>query len=192
MSNSEIFRNKGSIFGAAIIYLMVLVMIIQTIFTGNTKSTLLTIGIGALAALKFYLILQRPLLEISDEGIKIVNPLWTYTIGWRDIIAIETKFTMSVQVGTQVIYAWAAPAPGRYHSRKVHLSELRGMDIANQSSIRFGESPRSDSGVAAYIARSRWKKFPEGYLEFGKVLNVHAIYLGVIATIITLAGLIIH
>jgi hypothetical protein len=148
--------------------------------------------VGSLVALFFYLILHRPQVEIAEDGIKIVNQLWSYNIGWCDISAIETRYTMSVEVKGEIIHAWAAPAPGRYHARKIHPSEVKGMDIASQSTVRFGESPRSDSGVAAFLARSRWKKFPEGYIEFGKVLNVHAIYLGAIATIITMAGLIIH
>ena len=192
MTNSEVFRSKSSVVAAAIAYCIIMIMVFQTIFTGEIGQAFLTIGIGSFIALGFYLILHRPLLEITDQGIKIVNPLWSYSIGWRDISAIETKYTMSVQVGERVIYAWAAPAPSRYHARKIHPSEVRGLGIANQSSLRFGESPRSDSGVAAHLARSRWKQFPEGHIEFRKVFNIHAIYLGAIAIAIAIVGLFIH
>lgn len=167
-------------------------MVFQTIFTGEIRDAFLTIGLGSLAALFFYLILHRPLVEIADDGIKIINPLWSYQIGWRDISAIETRYTMSVEVNGEIIHAWAAPAPGRYHARKIHPSEVKGMDIASQSTVRFGESPRSDSGVAAFLARSRWKKFPEGNREFRKTFNTSAIYLAALAVAISLAGLLIH
>jgi hypothetical protein len=192
VTNSEIFRSKSSAIAAAIAYSVISIMIFQTIFTGEIRQAFLTIGLGSLVALFFYLILHRPLLEIADDGIKIVNPLWSYNIGWRDISAIETRYTMSVQARGGVIYAWAAPAPGRYHARKIHPSEVRGMDIASQSTVRFGESPRSDSGVAAYLARSRWKKFPEGNREFSKVFNTSAIILAAIAVAISVIGLLIH
>jgi hypothetical protein len=192
VTNSEIFRSKSSAIAAAIAYSVISIMIFQTIFTGEIRQAFLTIGLGSLVALFFYLILHRPLLEIADDGIKIVNPLWSYNIGWRDISAIETRYTMSVQARGEVIYAWAAPAPGRYHARKIHPSEVRGMDIASQSTVRFGESPRSDSGVAAYLARSRWKKFPEGNREFSKVFNTSAIILAAIAVAISVVGLLIH
>jgi hypothetical protein len=167
-------------------------MVFQTIFMGEIRDAFLTLGVGSLVALFFYLILHRPQVEIADDGIKIVNPLWSYNIGWCDISAIETRYTMSVEVKGEIIHAWAAPAPGRYHARKIHPSEVKGMDIASQSTVRFGESPRSDSGVAAFLARSRWKKFPEGQREFSKVFNTAAIYLAVLAVAISLVGLLIH
>jgi hypothetical protein len=167
-------------------------MVVQTIFAGGIGQILIAVGIGTLVALGFYLILHRPFLEIADDGVKIVNPLWSYNIGWRDITDIEARYTMSIQTRGEVIYAWAAPAPGRYHIRKIHPSEVRGMDIANQSSARFGESPRSDSGVATHLCRLRWKKFPEGNREFSRTFNYLALYISAIAVAISVLGLIIH
>ena len=60
------------------------------------------------------------------------------------------------------IFAWAAPAPGRYHARSVHPSEVRGMNVGAEGIIRPGESPRSDSGVAKHLVLTRLEKFRHG------------------------------
>jgi hypothetical protein len=51
------------------------------------------------------------------------------------------------------IRIWCAQTPGRYHSRTVHSSEIRGLHIDGY--IRPGESPRTDSGVVTYLLRTR-------------------------------------
>jgi hypothetical protein len=192
VTNSEIFRSKSSVIAAFIMYCIVLVMVFQTIFSSAFGDALLVAGIGGLIAYGFYLVLHRPRVEIGDEGIDIINPVWSYAIGWSDVQAIETRYTMSIQIADEIIYAWAAPAPGRYHSRKVHPSDIRGMDLADTKSIRFGESPRSDSGVAAHLARTRWKNFPDASREFRKVLNHRGLFIIALCTAISAIGLIVH
>jgi hypothetical protein len=105
------------------------------------------------------LILHRPKVELFDEGIRITNPFDQITVGWQLVESIEAKYTMSIQVADKVIYAWAAPAPGRYHSRTIHPSEIKGMDIGADGVIRPGDSPRTHSGAAAYLANLRFKSF---------------------------------
>jgi hypothetical protein len=81
-------------------------------------------------------------------------------IGWQDVEQIDTRYTMSIKthgegVGTKQIYAFAAPSPGRYHSRSIHQSELRGLNIQSTGSIQVGQSPSSHSGVASAIANQK-------------------------------------
>jgi len=96
---------------------------------------------------------------IFDEGITITNPLRETTIGWDQVQEISAKFSMYITVGGEKIYAWAAQAPGRYHSRTVHATEIRGLQIPDTNSMRAGESPRSHSGVAVALARIRLGAF---------------------------------
>ena len=66
---------------------------------------------------------------------------------------------MYISVDGEKINAWAAQAPGRYHSRTVHATEIRGLQIPDTNSMRAGESPRSHSGVAVALARIRLDAF---------------------------------
>jgi hypothetical protein len=66
---------------------------------------------------------------------------------------------MYIQVAGKKIYAWAAQAPGRYHSRTVHASEVRGLKIPDLYNMRPGESPRTHSGQALALARIRFEAF---------------------------------
>jgi hypothetical protein len=144
---------------AGIIYLMLTVTFIQTLFTGELQNILATAAWSIFIGNCFYLVIHRPSIEIFDEGIKITNPIFTHEWGWNEVDEIETKYAFAVQSGERLTYSFAAPAPGRYHARTVHESELRGMRIAEVGSIRPGDSPRSHSGVAAYLARNRLENF---------------------------------
>jgi hypothetical protein len=86
------------------------------------------------------------------------------------------------------IQAFAAPAPGRYHSRTIHQSEMRGLNLKESNVIRAGDSPRTNSGAAAAIARSRIDQFQrfqtKSTLEYGFQLNFSAVIIN--ATIFTI------
>jgi hypothetical protein len=127
--------------------------------------------VGILGA---YLSFIKPSVVLFDEGIKIVNPTKEITASWDRIDEIETKYSMSITVDGKTIYAWAAPAPSRRHSKAMHKSDFtpRGSDHP----VRIGDSPRSDSGACAYIARLRRKEFitqgaaPLGIFHVGNTL----------------------
>ena len=134
-------------------------MVVQTFFTSGLHASLVAATWGSFSATLVYIILHRPKVELFDEGIRITNPFDQITVGWQRVESIDAKYTMSIQVGDKVIYAWAAPAPGRYHSRTIHPSEIRGMDIGIDGLIRPGDSPRTHSGAAAYLSIMRLKSF---------------------------------
>jgi len=159
MNNLVIFRPRTVWLSAGVTAVIVLSLVAQTIATRGIKGDLVAIAWGTFILSSAYLLFIHPKVEIFDEGIRITNPLQKITVGWQRVETIEARYTMSIQVGGKVIYAWAAPAPSRYHSRGVHPTEVRGMDIGFNGEIRAGESPRSDSGQASYIAKLRLKAF---------------------------------
>ena len=134
-------------------------MVIQTFFTSDFHGCVVAAIWGCLAATVFYLVLHRPQVELFDEGIRITNPLEQITVGWQDVESVDAKYTMSISVAGKTFYAWAAPAPGRHHRRTIHPSEIKGMDIGVDGLIRPGDSPRTHSGAAAYLAIMRLKSF---------------------------------
>jgi hypothetical protein len=116
---------------------------------------------GVFTSAIFYLIFIHPKVVFFDEGILIINPLHSFKIGWHEVQEIDARYTMYVIHSTtgKKIHAFAAQAPGRYHSRTVHPNEVKGMRVGESGMIRAGESPRSSSGVATAIARSRFDQF---------------------------------
>lgn len=155
---------------------------------------------GALICLIGYQIFIHPKVVFFDEAIEIVNPFTRHLIGWQDVDQIDTRYTMSIKtigeaVRNRKIHAFAAPAPGRYHSRSIHQSELRGLNIQEAGSIQVGQSPRSHSGVASVIANQRFNDFRkinqpllvQYQFEFNKtalVVNLTLLILGTLFLII--------
>jgi hypothetical protein len=159
MNNLVTFRPRTVWLYAGIVAVIVFSLVVQTIATQGIKADLVVIAWGTFILSGTYLLFVHPKVEIFDEGITITNPLQKITVGWQRVETIDAKYTMSIQVGGKVIYAWAAPAPSRYHSRSVHTADIKGMDIGFEGEIRAGESPRSQSGQASYIAKLRLKEF---------------------------------
>jgi hypothetical protein len=119
---------------------------------------------GVFVASIFFQIFLYPRIHFFDEGVEIINPLSRHLIGWHEVESIDARYTMSIMTQSDRgkngrVHAFAAPAPGRYHSRSIHQSELRGLNLGDSGTIRSGESPRTQSGIAAAIARGRLKEF---------------------------------
>jgi hypothetical protein len=136
----------------------------------------IVVGLGS------WLLFLRPKVVVFDEGITIVNPMTTITIGWAEVDAIETKYTMSVQRDDHVIHAWAAPAPGRHHRRSVDPGEMKGIGHAGHEIIRPGDDPETLSGSAAAIARRRWSAFAHSNAT-SAAYRKHTDYSGVIIVV---------
>jgi len=157
MTNIEKFRPGSAIASGWVLILFFAGFIIQTAVYGGdlliTTTFCFAGGIGS------YLLFLKPYVVIFNEGIKIVNPTKEILVGWDLVEEIETKYSMSIRVGGETFYAWAAPAPSRRHSRGLHATDLLpGSDTPR----RLGDSPRSDSGVCAHIAKLRRKEFAGG------------------------------
>jgi hypothetical protein len=133
--------------------------ILQSFVTANISDIVLTLVATAIIGAFIYLVMHRPMLEIGDEGVIITNPLSKKFLAWGDVIEIETQYALTFYTANRKISSWAALAPGRYHQRTVHPNEVKGLIPRDTTLIRAGDSPRTDSGAAAYIARLRWEQF---------------------------------
>jgi hypothetical protein len=110
-----------------------------------------------------HLIFIRPKLVVGDEGVLVVNPFRSYLLKWNVVVDIDTRFALTFVLGSRRISAWAATAPGRYHGRTVHPSELKGLHLGGREHIQPGDSPRTSSGQAAAICRARLDQFRAGH-----------------------------
>jgi hypothetical protein len=158
------YRPRSSYFFAGTIYILCAGISAQSFFSESYRGIATTISWSLLISYIFHLSFIRPKVTFFDEGITITNPLREITVGWDRVQEISARYSMYIQVDGEKIYAWAAQAPGRYHSRNIHSSELRGLNIPDPLNIRAGESPRTHSGVAVAIARRRREAFIAGNL----------------------------
>jgi len=123
-----------------------------------------------------YLIFIRPKIEIFDEGVVVTNPFTAFAIGWHKVVDIDVRYSLTIVTPAKRISAWAAVAPGRYHARTVHASELKGYRLSNQVQIRPGESPRTSSGEAAQLCRLRFEAFdPETTNKMETQIRINAV-----------------
>lgn len=187
MSNAERFRSRSAIATAFVAFGMLVLFAVEEWLTASAADFFRAACILAVVGEIIYLIFLRPSLILSDECARIINPFSEHVIGWQDIESIEARYSMSFEtVGGDRIYAWAASAPGRYHSRKIHPADIKGMGLTNV--IRVGESPRTDSGVAAHLARLKLK-------EFGETANFPRSYkrniAGIVVLIVSIAAAVI-
>lgn len=164
MNNRELFRPTSSyVFGYLGFFFISLLVYVNFLDYGFSSGIVAAIW-GALVCAFFYQLFLHPAVIFYDEGLEIINPLSRHRIGWHDVEDIETRYTMSIITHDRKgkkgkIQAFAAPAPGRYHSRTIHQSEMRGLNLKESNIIRAGDSPRTSSGAAAAIARSKLDQF---------------------------------
>jgi hypothetical protein len=202
VNNPQIFRPKsGYIFAGMVLWIVATMLYLQIIDYGFNFGLIVASIWGALVCLICYQIFIHPKVVFFDEGVEIVNPFTHYLIGWQDVEQIDTRYTMSIKttgesVGLKKIYAFAAPAPGRYHSRSIHQSELRGLNIQGAGSIQAGQSPRSHSGVASAIANQKIVAFQRldrpQLVQYRYQFNRKALWLNLILFIAGTLLLIIH
>lgn len=157
MSSPEVFRPRSGYVLFGIVAVMSAMTAGPSVPTYGLEGALPALLIAATVTYAAYLVFVRPKVVMDDDAISIVNPTSSARVGWRRVDAIEARYTMFLEAEGRTIHAWAAPAPGRYHSRTVHPSELRGLAVSTGRMLRPGESPRTHSGAAVYLARQRWQ-----------------------------------
>ena len=161
MTNPELFRTRSSYFYAGTIHVSAGMISLLTLLESALLASITTVAWAAVASYTAHLIFMRPKIVFYDEGLRITNPFNELLVGWHEVQDIDNRFSLSVMVDGERFHAWAAPAPSRYGSRTIHPSELKGLAFENQGSIRAADNPRSLSGAAAILARTRFDEFQE-------------------------------
>ena len=170
MTNPEKFRPTSALIMAWVLIAFFLGYLAQSGYYDGPLEFIITLLICSGGTFIIYLSFLKPCVVIFDEGIKIVNPTKEIIASWDRVDEIETKYSMSILVDGATIYAWAAPAPSRRHSKAMHKSDFS--PCGSEYPVRIGDSPRSDSGACAHIARLRRKEF---IMRGGPTLNIFVI-----------------
>ncbi|MEY3909155.1 MAG: hypothetical protein RLZZ90_1062 [Actinomycetota bacterium] len=143
MTNPDTFRPKARFAIAAVLMLQSVLLAWQITLMGDEHSGLIAAAAFVAANTAIWLLFVRPKIVFFDEGLTIVNPLTEVTIPWLAVDELDSQLAFSVRAGGKKFSAWAAPAPGRQHSRTLHSSEFKGLGLADGRSMRLSDSPRS-------------------------------------------------
>jgi hypothetical protein len=152
------FRATSSVLLGYVGIGLILGSLAQSLFYGSRDELISSAPYLYIIAALIYLVMIRPKLKILTSHIEVINPLSTHKIPWKSISAIETKYCLTLTLQDQTIKAWAAVAPSRYHFKRVHPTDFRGVNLENTALLRPSDSPLTDSGAAAYISRQEWMK----------------------------------
>lgn len=160
MTHPETFRAKSSYVYAAGAWLLLLGLGWAESVGRPASGVVGVVLVAGAVGYGAYLLFVHPRVTVFDEGIEIHNPMSDHRIGWQDVLALDTKYTLSVQTADAIVHAWAAPAQGRYHARTIHPEDMRHMrDARDGRTLPAGHSPRAHSGVAYHLASVRWDRF---------------------------------
>lgn len=122
----------------------------------------------ALVAFLAWAGLWRPYVRVTETQVTLGNVLSTTEVPWAALIQVETRYALTLVTPQGRYSATAAPAPGRL---TVALSrrDMSGIaSSASDGSVRPGDLPNTDSGVAAHLVRSRWDQLvADGRIELG-------------------------
>jgi hypothetical protein len=121
------------------------------------------------AALLIWVLFWAPYVTIAPSGVTIRNLIRTQRVSWPAIKLVDTKYALTLTTTVGKVTAWAAPAPSRWTVMRTAASELRqlpGTSYGPGNSVRPGDIPRSESGVAALYVRRYWEQLrAAGYLD---------------------------
>lgn len=189
MTEPQTFRPKARFVIFSVITALGAMLCSQVAGAGKPDS--LTIGILAFFAVVTFvwLLFIRPKIVFHDDHLVIVNPFTEVTIPWGVVQEIESHFAFSVRVGGKKYSAWAAPAPSRQHGGTLHSSDFKGLGFSENLEMRLSDSPKSDSGAAAYLARTWMATFEsqEGVTKTPPSLKFN--YLGASIMLVSIVAL---
>lgn len=161
----QMFRSRFNSVAAVIVWLLC-AGAIAAIITSGGGGNLVFIAPVAFIAWLVWLCLLRPAVLVSDDGVRLINVLSTIDVPWPALIHVDTKYSLVLHTPHGKFSATAAPAPGRMGATLSRSDAISGNVPAGP--LRPGDSPRTDSGAAAYLVRSRWKELTEaGRIEIG-------------------------
>ncbi|MEI6295015.1 MAG: hypothetical protein WCO95_03040 [Actinomycetes bacterium] len=158
MNNADIFRPRSNVIFAGIGLVLSGLFVWSSFYQSSGVSQITSALIALTVIICVYIFLIRPKVLFCDEGVVITNPLEEFTVGWNDVIQMDTRWALTIETKEFTVSAWAATATGRPR-RSIHHTEIKGLDIDQGGSIRTADSPHYDSGAAAHRARVRIKRF---------------------------------
>ncbi len=161
---NETFRPRSNFAWAGSAYVLIILFVANSILTGtNTIQTIFELGACAALSAIVYAFWIKPKIVFCSEIIEVVNPLKSEVIRYRDIIDLETKWSLLIIHSHGKTRVWVAPASGKQRWIADKKFGWYGSGLTPSESRHGGEESMSSSlnsisGQAAYMIRERIKR----------------------------------
>jgi hypothetical protein len=155
-----------------ILWLLLATVLVSLIVQLNPVALLRFVPVVALAGYVLWILLWSPSVTVGPSGVTVRNLLRTNAVTWPAIQRIDTRYALTLYTTAGKIVAWSAPAPSRFAAMRLTRSEVSNLPESSYSagSIRPGDIPKSDSGLAALYVRRYYEQLRDaGYLDSGVV-----------------------
>jgi hypothetical protein len=149
-------RGLTVVIGVAAVFALVLITA-----TGGAMDAALTLPWLALVVTCCWAVFWRPLVRVSDAGVRLVNVTRTIDVPWPALREVHTRYALTLVTAYGSFAAWAAPAPtagtALRSSMKFRPSDTpaAGREVV---AVSVGDLPGSASGDAAAAVRRRWER----------------------------------
>jgi len=170
-----------------VIGLFAAVGLFSFVYRGEWRDALGFTPLAVVVVYLCWLLFWYPSVTVEPSGVRVRNPLRTFQVSWPAIVRIDTRYALTLFTRTtKKIVAWSAPSPSRYagiNTVRPDLSGLNpnlsrtsdGVDAQREGltrpavdSVKLGDIPRSESGLAALHVRRAWTALRDaGYLDSG-------------------------
>ena len=155
-----------------VVWAILAAVAVSLVAQGQILSILKFGPLVVLAAFVVWLLMWSPSVTIGPSGVTVRNLLRTSDVTWPAIQRIDTRFALTLYTSAGKIVAWSAPAPSRFAALRSTRSDLSNLPESSYfaGSIRPGDIPKSDSGLAALYVRRYYEQLRDaGHLDSGAV-----------------------
>lgn len=114
-----------------------------------------------LVAMLAWALFWRPSLTVAAHGITVENVLRTHFVPWPAIVAIDTRYSLTLRTAQGRVSVWAAPAPGRHRTLGLAPKDFDGVGESARGGIgelRPADALTTPSGNLAQLIRGHWER----------------------------------
>lgn len=166
MGETLVFRTTFSRFFPAVAAAVALVVLISVIAQSGWAELWQSAPVILFVLALIWALFWRPLVEISDGGIRLVNIIRTTWIPWPVFRSAQSQWTLQVHTSHGTFSSWALPASSGSARR---LARSRGGELASQrfsdSGAQPGQPGRTAEAAALEIGRRVESLTRAGYLD---------------------------
>lgn len=184
----------------AVVVIAVCALGIGTLIWTDVESALRYGWMLLLAAALAWAMFWRPCLVIAEHGVTAVNVFRTFFVPWPSILAIDTRYALTLHTVKGRVSVWAAPSPGRHRTLGLAAKDFDGIGTTARGphgGLRPSDALSTPSGGLAQIIRTRWEQLRDsGAFMLGAdpqaaIVTWHGATIAVIAGLVaaTLLGL---
>ncbi|WP_127818269.1 PH domain-containing protein [Microbacterium sp. CPCC 204701] len=114
-----------------------------------------------LVAVLAWALFWRPSLTVAEHGITVENVLRTHFVPWPSIVAIDTRYSLTLRTAHGRVPVWAAPAPGRHRTLGLAPKDFDGVGPSARGGVgelRPADALTTPSGNLAQLIRGHWER----------------------------------